>query len=147
MIYLDTSYLARLYLCDPGFEHVRALAATDQVACSFHGELELFAVFHRKCREGVLDAAMFAAVLGQYDMERQISAITWLPATDAIIDTACQAFRVLPPTVFLRAADALHLACAKQHGFREVYTNDRHVIAAAPHFGIQGVNLIPPPTT
>ena len=46
MIYLDTSYLARLYLCDAGFEYVRALAASDRVACSCHGEVELFAVFH-----------------------------------------------------------------------------------------------------
>lgn len=147
MIYLDTSYMARLYLCDPGFEHVRALATSDRVACSCHGEVELFAVFHRKYREGVLDAPLLAAVLSQYDAERTLSAITWLPITEATIQTACQAFRALAPSVFLRAADALHLAGAKEHGFLDVYSNDRHLIEAATHFGIKGVNIIPPPKT
>ena len=40
----------------------------------------------------------------------------------------------LPSTVFVRSGDALHLACAEEHGFQEVYTNDRHMLQAAKHF-------------
>jgi predicted nucleic acid-binding protein len=48
----------------------------------------------------------------------------------------------LPSTVFVRSRDALHLACAEEHGFQEVYTNDRHMLQAAKHFHVVGVNVL-----
>ena len=49
----------------------------------------------------------------------------------------------LPADVFVRAADALHLACAGEAGLHEVYSSDRHLVAAAPHFGLRPVTLGP----
>jgi hypothetical protein len=37
--------------------------------------------------------------------------------------------------------ERLHLACAKEYGFADVYTNDRHMLLGAPLFGLRGVNL------
>lgn len=34
--------------------------------------------------------------------------------------------------------DAVHLATAQQIGESEVWTNDRHMLAAAPYFGLRG---------
>ena len=66
----------------------------------------------------------------------------WLPLTDAVMSAANREFERLPASVFLRSADALHLACARHHGFAEVYSNDRHLLAAAAHFGLAGRNVI-----
>lgn len=43
-----------------------------------------------------------------------------------------------PRETFLRTADAVHLATARELGEREVWTNDRHMLAAAPYFGLTG---------
>ncbi len=37
---------------------------------------------------------------------------------------------------------ALHLACAEEHGFQELYTNDSHMLKAARHFHLTGVNVL-----
>jgi len=42
------------------------------------------------------------------------------------------------PDLFLRTADAVHLATAQQIGESDVWTNDRHMLAAAPYFGLRG---------
>jgi len=50
--------------------------------------------------------------------------------------------RQRPAAVFLRAADAIHLATAAESEFRIVYSNDAHLLAAAKYFGIEGRNVI-----
>ena len=66
----------------------------------------------------------------------------WFPLTHDLVLRVCEQIKELPQSVFLRAADALHLACAQHYGFSEIYTNDRHMLAAAPHFGLTGINIL-----
>jgi hypothetical protein len=32
----------------------------------------------------------------------------------------------------------------EDHGFTKAYSNDRHFLAAAPLFGIRGIDVLPP---
>jgi predicted nucleic acid-binding protein len=146
VIYFDTSYLVRLYFDDYGADKVRALAATDNVACAAHGNAEMIAAFHRKLREGVISPGTYAALLGQIRVHDKAGAFQWLsPGPETYVRIA-GVYGHLPASVFLRAADALHLATAGQNDFRYIYSNDAHLLAAAKHFGIEGKNPIGRPT-
>lgn len=142
MIYFDPSYLVRLYLQDPGWETVRDPAATDHLACAIHGQAEMMAAFHRKLRAGAIKPVQYAALREQLAADDAQGAIQWLPIAPEILVQVAATYAGLPAAVFLRAADALHLATAAQAGFTCVYSNDAHFLAAAPHFGLSGRNVI-----
>ncbi len=142
MIYLDTSYLARLYVGDAGWEKARALARTDRVACGLHGKAETMAAFHRKFREGVVSRAVLAGLLKQFESDCAANGFEWLPLTPKVLARVGQVYAALPSRVHLRAADALHLACAAEAGFKELYSNDTHLLGGAGFFGLKAINII-----
>lgn len=142
MLYFDTSYLVRIYTKDAGWEMVRALAQTDSLACCIHGHVETISAFHRKLREGSLKPKEFGTLLAEFDRDSNAGAYRWLPLSPAVVARVVSTFAKLPSTVTLRAADAIHLACASDAGFTKVYSNDTHLLTAAAHFGLTGENVI-----
>jgi predicted nucleic acid-binding protein len=142
VIYLDTSYLVRQYFEEPGYPIVRELMTTDQIACAVHGQAEILAAFHRKFREGVITPKAYQARLDQFVADREAGAFHWLPAGPEVLERIGAVYAGLPRTVYLRGADALHLATAAANGFKAVYSNDSHLLAAAPHFKLKGLNPI-----
>ena len=142
MIYFDTSYLVRLYYQDPGSDAVRALAATDHVACAALGQAEIMAAFHRKLREGAIRPAAYSALVVQLKTHITAGAFQWLGQDEETLLRVRRVYEGLPAPVYLRGADAIHLGTAAEAGFRIVYSNDSHLLAAAKHFGIEGKNVI-----
>ncbi|MFN0077283.1 MAG: type II toxin-antitoxin system VapC family toxin [Prosthecobacter sp.] len=143
MLYFDTSYIARLYLEDHGCAEVRKLAATDAISTARHGRLETLAAFHRALRETRIEMAAYEQLRRQFENDCQAGGLHCFPLTAAVYQQAEAVFATASASVFLRAADALHLASAAQNGFAEIYSHDRHLLAAAPLFGLRGVNIIP----
>jgi predicted nucleic acid-binding protein len=142
-MYFDTAYLAKLYIAEAGSDDVRAHAAhADQISCLAHGRVELAFMFHRKFREGAIGHHWLAQHWEQVESDEQSGMLSWLPLTPQLLDEATRSALALPADIYLRASDALHLAAAKYHGFREIYSNDTHLLAAAKHFGIKRRNVI-----
>ena len=142
MIYFDSCYLAKLYLMESDSAPVRAQAkASDGLACCATGRGEVVATFHRHFRENRLTQREFRLLAAQVEADLKGGLWTALPVTSAVLEAEARRMAALPATVFLRAADALHLACAAEAGLREVYSSDRHLVAAAPHFGLRAVTL------
>jgi predicted nucleic acid-binding protein len=141
--FFDTSYLVRFYLEDAGFEVVREFAGAERaIAAAWHAQSEVVAALHRAFRERGMERSAFQAALEQFREDNRQDLFRWLSLTDGVRKRVEQVFWKAPVSVFLRSADALHLACAAEHGFKDVYSNDRHFLAAAPLFGLRGVNVI-----
>ena len=143
MIYFDTSYLLKCYVKENGSNKVRQLAsAGGRISCCLYGKMELFAALHRKLCEAEISRDMFKVILKQIELDNAQHIWQWLPLTIRLIESACQAFQNLLDSVFLRTADALHLVCARENGFSEIYSNDRHLLEAASFFNLEGRNVI-----
>ena len=142
MIYFDSCYLAKLYLMEVDSVRVRGRAeASDGLACCATGRGEVVATFHRHFRERRLTQREFRQLAAQVEVDLDAGLWTALPVTSSLIETQARRMVTLPRDVFVRAADALHLACAAEAGLHEIYSSDRRLVAAAPHFGLRAVTL------
>ena len=144
MIYFDSTYLAKCYLPEAGHLEVRAVALqAGSLRSVALAQVEVASVFHRHLREGRIRASALAEYLEQFSQDCAEGVVSFLPVTAELLQLSTSAYPTLPATVFLRSADCLHLCAARQAGCKEIYSNDRHLLAAAPHFGLRPVNVIP----
>ena len=143
-LFFDDTYFGKLHWREPGSAEVLACAATtDELVCSAHGRAEFYSIGFRKLRKGLTVPSTLQIVFAQFDTDIANGNIHLLPLTDAVLDRVKSVFATAPATTYLRAADAIHLATAVEHGFAEIHSNDKHLLAAAPLFGLRGVNVIP----
>jgi predicted nucleic acid-binding protein len=144
MIYFDTAYIVKCYIHERGSPEVRNLLHQQQAigSCAL-ARVEFATSVLRAVRERRLDHRAIATVFSILDEDEQSGVWNWFALSPALLEDTFRNLRRLAPEVIIRAGDAIHLACAREHGFREIYTNDRHLIAAARHFGLNGVSVIP----
>lgn len=141
MIYFDATFLVRLYVDEPGYEKVRALVRNvEAIRSSILGKMETEAAFHRKLREHELTHYALTEANQQLLDNSANGVHQWLPLTPAVMNRVHATFLNLPANVFLRTGDAIHLATAAEAGCKEIYSNDRHLLAAASLFKLKGIN-------
>jgi len=142
MIYLDAAYIAKFYVEEPDSRCVREhLASVGSVGSCIHARVEVVSVFHRKLREGFMPQLEFEQFCQQFHADCSAGLWTWFPLEDELVMETCKRISNLAVSVFIRSSDAIHLACAAREGFAEIHTNDRHMITAAPAFGLTAVTL------
>jgi hypothetical protein len=61
-----------------------------------------------------------------------------IPVNEALLRRTSALIVSAPRDIFLRTADAVHLTTAQEAGERDVWTSDRHMLAAATYFGLAG---------
>jgi len=138
-LYFDTAYLAKCYWNETDGRSVRELAQrADGLYSSAICIAEMACVAHRKVREGPVTSADAAIRQDLFLDDVNNGVITALPVTERLLRRVEATARALPPACYLRTSDALHLVTAADSGFVEVWTNDRHMLAAALHFGLAG---------
>lgn len=143
-MYLDSAYIAKYYINEPDSTAVRKLIrAAPSVCSSTWAQLEVTCVFHRHMREGSLTPDQGRELMEVFMAHVDSGIWNLIPVTNALLRRTSMLIRGLPPTVPLRAGDAIHLTSAMDAGEPEIWTNDRHLLAAAQHFGISGRSINP----
>jgi predicted nucleic acid-binding protein len=138
-LYFDTAYLGKCYWNEPDGSLVRELAQrADGLYSSAICIAEMACLAHRKVREGPVTPADAMIRRNLFLEDVSTGVVTAVPVTDRLLRKVEAATRTLPQSCYLRTFEALHLVTAVDSGFLEVWTNDRHMLAAAPHFGLAG---------
>jgi predicted nucleic acid-binding protein len=141
MIYFDTTFLLRLYLDETGFERIRELALVSElISSSVLAKSETVAAMHRHLREHKISPQALQEACRQFQRDQDDGLYTWFPLSLDLLEVVNRTFSNLPANIFLRAGDAIHLATASEAGFKEIHSNDKHLLAAAPIFKLKGVN-------
>jgi len=93
---------------------------------------------HRKVREDPASRVDAGIRQNLFLEDLNSGVITPVPVTERLLRRVETAARAVPDTCYLRTCDALHLVTAADLGMVEIWTNDRRMLAAAPHFGLRG---------
>jgi predicted nucleic acid-binding protein len=143
MMYFDTAYIAKCYLNEPNAEKVRTLARRSPGlgSCEW-SRVEFASVLHRQLREGKLKAGNLRQVFNQFLADERAGVWSWFPVTSELLNSTAERLVALPKSLPIRAADALHLTCARENGLDEIYSNDQRLLACAPLFGLKPINVI-----
>ena len=138
-MYLDTSYIAKFYLNEPESARVRTLVRkADVIYSSLWALAEFHAVLHRRIREGALARASARDLASRFSEHAEAGLWNLVPVTEAVLRRTSALILSAPRDLFMRTADAVHLTTAFEIGEREVWTNDRHMLAACAYFGLTG---------
>ena len=138
-MYFDTSYIAKFYFNEPESPRVRDLARTaDALYSSLWAFAEFHAVLHRYLREGALSPTDARDLASRFSGHIADGLWNLIPVHEALLRRTSALMVSAPNDLFIRTADAVHLTTAQEIGEREVWTNDRHMLTAAPYFGLAG---------
>jgi predicted nucleic acid-binding protein len=138
-MYLDSAYIAKFYVNERDSTAVREVIRTaDSLTSSSWALGEVACSFHRHMREGSLSRDQFRQLLDAFLEHVDRGVWSLIPVSERILRRTAISIGSTAEGIYLRAADAIHLATAQESGDREVWTNDRHMLAAASHFGLIG---------
>jgi predicted nucleic acid-binding protein len=142
MIYFDSTILVKLHTSESDSARLLefVLEKDEALATSITCRMEVVAALHRKYREGAISKLGMMKAHDQFIRDMETGRIVSIAFSHYIVDSVERAFLKLPATIFLRTGDAIHLATAAEAGFKEIYSNDKHLLAAAPIFKLKGIN-------
>ena len=138
-MYFDTAYIAKFYLNEPKSGRIRELVRkADVIHSSSWAFAEFHAVLYRHLREGALAPKDARDLAKRFTGHLEDGLWALIPVREALLWRTSVRMISAPRDLFLRTADAVHLMTAHELGETEFWTNDRHMLAAAPHFGLEG---------
>jgi len=136
VLYFDTSFLVPLFLQEQTsarIERVFAKLAGRNLAISHWTRVEFSSLLAREVRMGGLAAAAAREVDAEFETVVSASLLVLLPSVD---DFALAKEYLARRRSGLRGGDALHLAIARNHGSRRIYSLDNTLLKAGRVLGL-----------
>ena len=138
-MYLDTSYIAKFYFNEPESPRVRELVRkANTIYSSLWALAEFHAVIHRRLREGASSPSDARELASRFSKHVEEGLWNLVPVNEALLRRTSALMVSAPVNLFIRTAAAVHLVTAHEIGERDVWTNDRHMLAASTYFGLAG---------
>jgi predicted nucleic acid-binding protein len=138
-MYCDSAYIVKYYVKEVDSAPVRAVIDdAPRRSSSAWALVEVTSAIHRHVREGSLSIEQGNRTMELFRSHTSAGVWDFVPVTERLLHKTAALFRITPPSIALRAGDALHVATALDAGEPELWTNDRHLLAAATHFGLIG---------
>jgi len=138
-VYLDTTYIAKFYFNEPDSPRVRDLVReAGSVYSSLWALAEFHSVLHRHVRENALSPRNARDLAARFSEHITDGFWSLIPVRENLLRRTAALMLSAPKNLYIRTADAMHLATVREIGEREVWTNDRHMLAAASYFGVSG---------
>jgi predicted nucleic acid-binding protein len=138
-VYFATSYIAKFYFNESESQRVRELVRkAGALYSSLWALAEFHAVVHRRLREESLTLDDARDLASRFSEHIEQGLWNLVPVNEALLRRTSALMISAPSDLFIRTADAVHLATANEIGERDVWTNDRHMLAAARYFGLTG---------
>jgi len=143
MIYLDTSYIVKAYVNEPGSSEVlEELAGKTGLICSQLGRIEFTSALMRQRRAQEITKSGSDHALHNLNDDTQNNIWTWIPISSEITEQATKLL-IHPKTYgILRTLDAIHIASAVSIKAKKFYTHDKRMLKAASHFGLNALDII-----
>ena len=136
-MYFDTSYIAKFCFNEPESPRVRELARkADTVHSSLWALAEFHTVLHRRMREGASSPSDARELAVRFSEHIEDGLWNLIPVHEALLRRTSALMVSAPRDLFIRTADAVHLTTAHEVGERAVWTNDRHMLAAAVRYSL-----------
>jgi predicted nucleic acid-binding protein len=127
---------------EPESPRVRALVRkADAVHSSLWALAEFHAVLHRRMREGASSQSDARELALRFSEHIEDGLWNLIPVNEALLRRTSALMVSGPRDHFIPTADAVHLTTAHEIGERAVWTNDRHMLAAASCFGLRGQSV------
>jgi predicted nucleic acid-binding protein len=141
-VYFDTAYILKFYLDDLDAPLLHGIVEeAEAIRSSFWSFTEFHSALHRRVREKSMDAQITREIAAAFRKHVDDKLWNLIPVNEALLRSTGMAVLAAPTGLFLRAGDALHLTTARDAGETEIWTSDRHMLAAAPYFGLQGRSI------
>jgi predicted nucleic acid-binding protein len=142
MYYFDSAYVAKCYLNDPDSQRVRDLVKEPvELVSSAICIAEVSCAIHRRVREKAITRRQGEDLCESFRQHVRDGIWSLVPLSERLLWAVAQAMQRLPQNVYVRAGDAIHLVSARERGLVEIWSNDRHLILAAEHFGLKGCTV------